>query len=60
MRTLFAITHTIAFVCVFFGARPLLTALAQFLLVGFQRCRGFCRRSALGRRHRGIAVTEPR
>ncbi|MFE0787104.1 hypothetical protein ACFW4T_36810 [Streptomyces mutabilis] len=39
---------------------PLLTALAQFLVVGFQRYRGFCRRSVLGSATAGIAVTQPR
>ncbi|TRV80928.1 glycosyltransferase family 2 protein [Streptomyces sp. 130] len=40
MRTLTVVAHTIAFVCVFFGALPLVTAVVQFLLVGLQRYRG--------------------
>lgn len=39
MRTLSALAHIVAYVCVFFGALPLVTALAQFLLVGLQRYR---------------------
>jgi cellulose synthase/poly-beta-1,6-N-acetylglucosamine synthase-like glycosyltransferase len=39
VRTLTAVAHTIAFVCVFFGALPLVTAVAQFLLVGLERYR---------------------
>lgn len=47
MRTLTTVAHTIAFVCVFFGALPLGTAVAQFLLVGLQRYRGIYARVAL-------------
>ncbi|MCF2129587.1 glycosyltransferase family 2 protein [Strepomyces sp. STD 3.1] len=47
MRVLTSIAHTVAFACVFLGAMPLLTALAQFLLVGLQRYRGVYRDVAL-------------
>ncbi|MDN3254835.1 glycosyltransferase family 2 protein [Streptomyces sp. MA25(2023)] len=47
MRTLITAAQAVAFGFVFLGALPLVTAVAQFLLVGLQRYRGIYARVAL-------------